>query len=66
MDEAGIDAQILSHACPGPEILEPSIAGDLTRQANDKAARQFLDHMPINPGDKEKIAHLNAERLLRL
>lgn len=34
--------------------------------ANMKAARQFLDQMPINPGDKEKIAHLNAERLLKL
>jgi uncharacterized protein len=29
-----------------------------------KAARQFLEQMPINPADKEKIAHLNAERLL--
>jgi hypothetical protein len=26
--------------------------------ANMKAAHQFLDQMPINPGDKEKIAHL--------
>jgi hypothetical protein len=34
--------------------------------ANMKAARQFLAQMPINPGDKEKIAHLNAERLLGL
>ena len=34
--------------------------------ANMKAARQFLDQMPINPDDKEKIAHLNAERLLGL
>jgi predicted TIM-barrel fold metal-dependent hydrolase len=34
--------------------------------ANMKAARQFFDQMPINPGDKEKIAHLNAERLLGL
>ena len=33
---------------------------------NMAAARQFLDQMPINPVDKEKIAHLNAERLLRL
>ncbi|MDA8306252.1 MAG: amidohydrolase family protein [Deltaproteobacteria bacterium] len=33
---------------------------------NTKAARQFFDQMPINPADKEKIAHLNAERLLRL
>jgi predicted TIM-barrel fold metal-dependent hydrolase len=29
-----------------------------------KAARQFFDRLPINPADKEKIAHLNAERLL--
>ncbi|BBY08437.1 amidohydrolase family protein [Mycobacterium noviomagense] len=34
--------------------------------AGMKAARQFLDQMPINHADKEKIAHLNAERLLRL
>jgi uncharacterized protein len=33
---------------------------------NMKACRQFLDHMPISPADKEKIAHGNAERLLRL
>jgi len=33
---------------------------------NSKACRQFLDQMPISPGDKAKIAHLNAERLLRL
>ena len=31
-----------------------------------KAARQFFDQMPINCADKEKIAHLNAERLLGL
>jgi predicted TIM-barrel fold metal-dependent hydrolase len=30
---------------------------------NMKATRQFFDQMPINPADKEKIAHLNAERL---
>ena len=29
-----------------------------------KAARQYFDQMPINVNDKEKIAHLNAERLL--
>lgn len=34
--------------------------------ASRKAARLFLDQMPINPADKEKIAHLNAERLLGL
>lgn len=31
-----------------------------------KAARRFFDQMPISPTDKEKIAHLNAERLLAL
>lgn len=31
-----------------------------------KAARQFFDQLPINVNDKEKIAHLNAERLLGL
>ena len=31
-----------------------------------KAARTFFDQMPINVNDKEKIAHLNAERLLGL
>jgi hypothetical protein len=27
------------------------------------ATRQFFDQMPISQPDKEKIAHLNAERL---
>jgi hypothetical protein len=31
-----------------------------------KAGRQFFDQMPIDANDKEKIAHLNAERLLAL
>ncbi|HXY64083.1 MAG TPA: amidohydrolase family protein [Mycobacterium sp.] len=31
-----------------------------------KSGRQFLEQLPINPADKEKIAHLNAERLLGL
>jgi uncharacterized protein len=34
--------------------------------ASMKAGRQFLQQMPITPADKEKIAHLNAERLLGL
>jgi predicted TIM-barrel fold metal-dependent hydrolase len=34
--------------------------------ANMEAGRQFLEHLPIPPVDKEKIAHLNAERLLGL
>ena len=33
---------------------------------NMTAARRFLDQMPINPDEKEKIAHRNAERLLKL
>lgn len=28
--------------------------------------RTFLDHAPISPADKEKLSHLNAERLLKL
>jgi uncharacterized protein len=34
--------------------------------ASMKAARQCFDQMPINVNDKERIAHLNAERLLGL
>jgi uncharacterized protein len=29
-------------------------------------ARAFLDRLPVSPADKERIAHSNAERLLRL
>jgi uncharacterized protein len=34
--------------------------------SDNRACRRFLDNLPISPGDKEKIAHLNAERLLKL
>jgi len=30
------------------------------------AARSFLDRLPVSPADREKIAHGNAERLLRI
>ncbi len=29
-------------------------------------ARAFLDHLPVSPADRERIAHGNAEKLLRL
>jgi predicted TIM-barrel fold metal-dependent hydrolase len=29
-------------------------------------ARAFLDQLPVSTADKERIAHGNAERLLRL
>jgi uncharacterized protein len=29
-------------------------------------ARDFLDGLPVSPADRERIAHGNAERLLRL
>jgi uncharacterized protein len=29
-------------------------------------ARTFLNQLPVSPADKERIAHSNAERLLRL
>jgi uncharacterized protein len=32
----------------------------------DGSARRFLEQAPISPADKEKIGHLNAERLLKL
>jgi uncharacterized protein len=31
-----------------------------------EAARAFLEQLPLSPDDKERIAHSNAERLLRL
>jgi predicted TIM-barrel fold metal-dependent hydrolase len=29
-------------------------------------ARSFLDRLPVCPADRDKIAHGNAERLLRM
>ncbi len=34
--------------------------------ASMEEARHFLDRLPVSPADKERIAHGNAERLLRL
>ena len=38
MDAAGIDVAVLSYATPSVERLEPSLANDLARQANDTLA----------------------------
>jgi predicted TIM-barrel fold metal-dependent hydrolase len=38
MDDAGIDVSILSYPTPNAEGLEPSLAKELTRQANDELA----------------------------
>jgi hypothetical protein len=47
MDAAGIDVQILSHAVPGVETVEPSLAVNLARQANDTVAYGlFLKRLP--------------------
>jgi uncharacterized protein len=32
----------------------------------DEHARTFLENAPISPADKEKIAHGNAEKVLKL
>jgi len=32
----------------------------------NKQGREFLDKLSISEADKEKITHLNAERLLRI
>ncbi|MGH7153002.1 MAG: amidohydrolase family protein [Acetobacteraceae bacterium] len=34
--------------------------------ASNARARAFLDQLPVSPADREKIAHGNADRLLRL
>ena len=34
--------------------------------STNEQGRAFLDHASISPADKEKISHLNAERLLKL
>jgi len=34
--------------------------------STNEQGRAFLDHVSISPADKEKISHLNAERLLSL
>jgi predicted TIM-barrel fold metal-dependent hydrolase len=34
--------------------------------ASNTRARAFLDALPVSPSDRAKIAHGNADRLLRL
>lgn len=34
--------------------------------SSNEQGRAFLDHAAISPADKEKISHLNAERILKL
>jgi predicted TIM-barrel fold metal-dependent hydrolase len=33
---------------------------------SNRIAVDFLERLPLSAGDREKIAHLNAERILRL
>jgi uncharacterized protein len=47
----------------GPERILFSV--DYPFSKND-VGRKFLDEMPLSPADKEKIAHGNADRLLKL
>jgi len=44
MDAAGIDVQILSHAVPGVETVEPSLALNLATQANDAVAAAIASY----------------------
>ncbi len=44
MDAAGIDVQILSHAVPGVETVEPSLAVNLATQANDTVAAAVANY----------------------
>jgi len=49
--EIGVDRIMFSADYPYSSMME---------------ARTFLDKLPVSPADKERIAHGNAERLLRL
>lgn len=44
MDAAGVDMQILSHSVPGPETLEPAVAIELARRANDAVEAAIARH----------------------
>ena len=70
MDAAGIDVQILSTS-PGPETLEPSLAVDLARQANDDVAvavskypERFLGFATL-PMRNPQAAASELERVVR-
>ena len=54
---------LLLHQVLGPDRLLFSI--DYPFSPNTQG-RAFLDALEINPGDKEKLSHRNAERLLQL
>ena len=54
---------LLLHEVLGPDRLLLSI--DYPFSSNTQG-RAFLDALEINPSDKEKLSHRNAERLLRL
>jgi len=46
MDEAGIDVQVLSHASPSVQKMEPETAVTLARRANDRLAEAVRAHPP--------------------
>lgn len=54
---------LLLHQVIGADRLMFSV--DYPLSANSQG-RAFLDQIPVNPADKEKLSHLNAERLLGL
>jgi predicted TIM-barrel fold metal-dependent hydrolase len=45
MDEGGIDLQVLSHAAPATQKMEPTTAVAMARQTNDRLAR-FVERNP--------------------
>ncbi|MEU1628427.1 amidohydrolase family protein [Streptomyces sp. NPDC020096] len=54
---------LLLHQVLGPDRLLFSV--DYPFSPNEQG-RAFLDALEVNPADKEKLAHINAEHLLRL
>jgi predicted TIM-barrel fold metal-dependent hydrolase len=69
MAASGIDLQVISHTAEGIVSLSGDegvrLVVDYPYSTNEQG-RTFLDQAPISRLEKEKISHLNAERLLKL
>jgi len=53
-----------AQGCPAAAFA--TIGGNYTTLVRGEAAVDFLKRQPLGPHDMEKVAHLNAERVLRL
>jgi hypothetical protein len=53
-----------AQGCPAAAFA--TIGGNYTTLVRGEAAVDFLKRQPLGPHDMEKVAHPNAERVLRL